>query len=210
MPELTFKAKMLVSETYQTNLIYFLLAMIYLILSLVLPTGRRAPNAVSKSSRRIEMGYGELWDATHVELLAAAWATLQLAFGALVIGLIVGLLVALARLSGNRALRRAALYYIELFRGTPALVQLFIVYFSLTEIGVHFSSFQAAMIGLGLNAAAYLARDIPAGASRPCPKGRWKRRKRLAWHATTCCAGSCCPRPSASCWRPLATSRSRC
>jgi len=117
------------------------------------------------------MGYGELWDATHVELLAAAWATLQLAFGALVIGLIVGLLVALARLSGNRALRRAALYYIELFRGTPALVQLFIVYFSLTEIGVHFSSFQAAMIGLGLNAAAYLAEIYRAGLEA-VPKGQ--------------------------------------
>jgi polar amino acid transport system permease protein len=117
------------------------------------------------------MGYGELWDATHVELLAAAWATLQLAFGALVIGLIVGLLVALARLSGSRALRRAALYYIELFRGTPALVQLFIVYFSLTEIGVHFSSFQAAMIGLGLNAAAYLAEIYRAGLEA-VPKGQ--------------------------------------
>ncbi|UVM02494.1 amino acid ABC transporter permease [Pseudomonas laurylsulfatiphila] len=117
------------------------------------------------------MGYGELWDATHGELLAAAWATLQLAFGALVIGLIVGLLVALARLSGSRALRRAALYYIELFRGTPALVQLFIVYFSLTEIGVHFSSFQAAMIGLGLNAAAYLAEIYRAGLEA-VPKGQ--------------------------------------
>jgi His/Glu/Gln/Arg/opine family amino acid ABC transporter permease subunit len=117
------------------------------------------------------MGYGELWDATHVELLAAAWATLQLAFGALVIGLIVGLLVALARLSGSRPLRRAALYYIELFRGTPALVQLFIVYFSLTEIGVQFSSFQAAMIGLGLNAAAYLAEIYRAGLEA-VPKGQ--------------------------------------
>ena len=54
------------------------------------------------------MGYGELWEATHVELLAAAWATLQLAFGALVIGLIVGLLVALARLSNSRPFGRGA------------------------------------------------------------------------------------------------------
>lgn len=117
------------------------------------------------------MGYGELWEATHVELLAAAWATLQLAFGALVIGLIVGLLVALARLSKNRALRRGALIYIEVFRGTPALVQLFIVYFSLTEIGVQFSSFQAAMIGLGLNAAAYLS-EIYRSGLEAVPKGQ--------------------------------------
>ncbi|MBA5983330.1 amino acid ABC transporter permease [Pseudomonas sp. MD195_PC81_125] len=117
------------------------------------------------------MGYGELWEATHVELLSAAWATLQLAFGALVIGLIVGLLVALARLSVSRPLRRAALIYIEVFRGTPALVQLFIVYFSLSEIGVQFSSFQAAMIGLGLNAAAYLSEIYRAGLEA-VPKGQ--------------------------------------
>jgi polar amino acid transport system permease protein len=117
------------------------------------------------------MGYGELWEATHVELLAAAWATLQLAFGALVIGLIVGLLVALARLSNSRPWRRAALFYIEVFRGTPALVQLFIVYFSLTEIGVQFSSFQAAMIGLGLNAAAYLS-EIYRSGLEAVPKGQ--------------------------------------
>ncbi|MDU9390017.1 amino acid ABC transporter permease [Pseudomonas sp. zfem002] len=117
------------------------------------------------------MGYGELWEATHVEFLQAAWATLRLAFGALLIGLLVGLLVALARLSSRRPLRRAALCYIELFRGTPALVQLFIVYFTLTEVGVHFSSFQAAMIGLGLNAAAYLAEIYRAGLEA-VPKGQ--------------------------------------
>lgn len=117
------------------------------------------------------MGYGELWEATHVELLQAAWATLQLAFGALVIGLAVGLLVALARLSGALALRRCALFYIEIFRGTPALVQLFIVYFSLTAVGVQFSSFQAAMIGLGLNAAAYLS-EIYRSGLEAVPKGQ--------------------------------------
>ena len=100
------------------------------------------------------MGYGELWDATHVELLAAALATLQMAIGALVIGLIVGLVLALARRSSSAPLRRAASIYIEVFRGTPALVQLFIIYFSLTAVGIEFSSFVAAIIGLGLNAAA--------------------------------------------------------
>ncbi|NWL76431.1 ABC transporter permease [Pseudomonas taiwanensis] len=117
------------------------------------------------------MGYAELWSAAQAELLVAAWATLQLAFGALVIGLLVGLLVALARLSGSAVLRRAALIYIEVFRGTPALVQLFIVYFTLTEVGIHFSSFQAAMIGLGLNAAAYLSEIYRAGL-QAVPKGQ--------------------------------------
>lgn len=117
------------------------------------------------------MGYGELWEAAHEELLAAALATLQLAIGALLIGLVVGLLIALARLSGNRRLRGVALLYIEVFRGTPALVQLFIVYFSLTAIGIEFSSYKAAVVGLGLNAAAYLAEIYRAGLEA-VPKGQ--------------------------------------
>lgn len=117
------------------------------------------------------MGYGELWEAAHEELLAAALATLQLAIGALLIGLVVGLLIALARLSGNCRLRGFALLYIEVFRGTPALVQLFIVYFSLTAIGIEFSSYKAAVVGLGLNAAAYLAEIYRAGLEA-VPKGQ--------------------------------------
>jgi len=117
------------------------------------------------------MGYGELWEAAHEELLAAALATLQLAIGALLIGLVVGLLIALARLSGNRRLRGFALLYIEVFRGTPALVQLFIVYFSLTAIGIEFSSYKAAVVGLGLNAAAYFAEIYRAGLEA-VPKGQ--------------------------------------
>lgn len=117
------------------------------------------------------MGYSDLWEAAHEELLAAALATLQLALGALLIGLLVGLLIALARLSKNRKLSRFAVFYIEVFRGTPALVQLFIVYFSLTAIGIQFSSYNAAVIGLGLNAAAYLAEIYRAGLEA-VPKGQ--------------------------------------
>ncbi|MFF7709500.1 ABC transporter permease subunit [Pseudomonas sp. NPDC007930] len=109
------------------------------------------------------MDLTQLWEAARGELFDAALATLQLAAGALAIGLVAGLLVALARRAPQRWLRRAALAYIELFRGTPALVQLFILYFGLTAVGVEFSSFQAATIGLGLNAAAYLAEVYRAG-----------------------------------------------
>ncbi|UHH29278.1 amino acid ABC transporter permease [Pseudomonas veronii] len=124
------------------------------------------------------MGYGELWDATHVELLAAALTTLQMAIGALVIGLIVGLVLALARRSSSAPLRRAASIYIEVFRGTPALVQLFIIYFSLTAVGIEFSSFVAAIIGLGLNAAAYLAEIYRAGLEA-VPKGQMEAAKAI-------------------------------
>jgi His/Glu/Gln/Arg/opine family amino acid ABC transporter permease subunit len=109
------------------------------------------------------MTYLELWQACREELLTAAWATLQLAFGALAIGLVVGLLVALLRMHRSPRLRRLAGAYVELFRSTPALVQLFILYFGLTAVGIEFSSFQAAMIGLGLNASAYLSEVYRSG-----------------------------------------------
>lgn len=119
------------------------------------------------------MTYFELWQACRDELLSAAWATLQLALGALVIGLVVGLLVALLRMNRSARIRRLATLYVELFRGTPALVQLFILYFGLTAIGIEFSSFQAAMIGLGLNASAYLSEVYRAGIEA-VPKGQFE------------------------------------
>ena len=119
------------------------------------------------------MTYYELWQACREELLAAAWSTLQLALGALAIGLVVGLLIALLRMSRERHVRRLATAYVELFRGTPALVQLFILYFGLTAVGIEFSSFQAAMIGLGLNASAYLSEVYRAGIEA-VPKGQYE------------------------------------
>jgi His/Glu/Gln/Arg/opine family amino acid ABC transporter permease subunit len=73
------------------------------------------------------------------------------------------LFTALLRLSRWRLLRLPAIAYIELFRGTPALVQLFVIYFGLPDIGIQPSPFQAAIIGLGLNGAAYLAEIYRAG-----------------------------------------------
>jgi His/Glu/Gln/Arg/opine family amino acid ABC transporter permease subunit len=119
------------------------------------------------------MTYLELWRACRDELLSAAWATLQLAAGALLIGLVVGLLVALLRMNRSQRIRRLATMYVELFRGTPALVQLFILYFGLTAVGIEFSSFQAAMIGLGLNASAYLSEVYRAGIEA-VPKGQFE------------------------------------
>jgi ectoine/hydroxyectoine ABC transporter permease protein EhuC len=119
------------------------------------------------------MTYLELWQAASPELLQAAWATLRLALGALAIGLVVGLLVALLRMNRKPWIKRVATAYVELFRGTPALVQLFILYFGLTAVGIEFSSFQAAMIGLGLNASAYLSEVYRAGI-QAVPRGQYE------------------------------------
>ncbi len=83
--------------------------------------------------------------------------TIQLTMVALTVGFVAGLPAALARVYGGRYLRWLAIAYIELFRGTPLLVQLFIVYYGLPDFGITFSRFAAAYITLGLNSGAYQA-----------------------------------------------------
>ena len=96
--------------------------------------------------------------------LLGGWPeTVTVALGALIFALMFGLLVALMRISRWRALRYPAIAYLEIFRGTPALVQLFVIYFGFPDIGFEPSPFQAAIVGLGLNGAAYLSEVYRAG-----------------------------------------------
>jgi His/Glu/Gln/Arg/opine family amino acid ABC transporter permease subunit len=89
--------------------------------------------------------------------------TLTVAIGALIFALIFGLVVALLRLSRWRMLRWVSTAYVEFFRGTPALVQLFVIYFGLPDAGFNPSPMQAAIVSLGLNGAAYLSEVYRAG-----------------------------------------------
>ena len=96
--------------------------------------------------------------------LLGGWPeTLTVAAGALFFALIFGLFVALLRISKWRALRWPATAYVEIFRGTPALVQLFVIYFGFPDVGFEPSPLQAAIVGLGLNGAAYLSEIYRAG-----------------------------------------------
>jgi len=96
-------------------------------------------------------------------LLGGLGTTVTVALGALVFALVFGLIVALLRVSRWRALRGLAIAYIEFIRGTPALVQLFVIYFGLPDAGITPTPLQAAIIGLGVNGAAYLAEIYRAG-----------------------------------------------
>ena len=91
------------------------------------------------------------------DLIEGAKITIQLTLVALALGVVVGLPAALARVYGSPWLRRFAVAYIEIFRGTPLLVQLFVVYYGLPDLGITFSRFGAAYITLGLNSGAYQA-----------------------------------------------------
>lgn len=96
--------------------------------------------------------------------LMGGWPeTVAVAAASLLFALSFGLVVALLRLSRWRALRIPTIAYVEFFRGTPALVQLFVIYFGFPDVGYQPSVFQAAIIGLGLNGAAYLSEVYRAG-----------------------------------------------
>ena len=89
--------------------------------------------------------------------------TLQLSALTMIIGLAIGLGVAMMNTSSYRSLQLAARTYIELIRNTPLLVQLFIVFFGLPSIGIKLTANDAALIALSINLGAYSAEIIRAG-----------------------------------------------
>ena len=92
--------------------------------------------------------------------LQAAWVTIQISLIALIIGLAVAALVAAARLSEFRPFRWFGTAYVSIFRGTPALIQIFLLYFGGPQIGINLEPFAAGAIALGMNIAAYMAESI--------------------------------------------------
>lgn len=95
--------------------------------------------------------------AVFPSLLGAVPVVLQLALGAMALALVLGLLIALARISTFKILRAIATLYVEVMRGTPLLVQLVYIFFVLPSIGVEIQPIPAGILGLGLNYAAYLS-----------------------------------------------------
>lgn len=98
------------------------------------------------------------------DLLAGATVTLAITALSLMVGIVIGLILALARISGWKILSWPAYVYIEFFRTTPPLVQIVWFYFVVPVIiGTELNSFQAASAALGLNIAAFLAEIFRAG-----------------------------------------------
>ena len=99
--------------------------------------------------------------------------TLPLAFISFILGLILALCTALARLSGIRILAGIARFYVWVIRGTPLLVQLFIIFYGLPSIGVTLNPFLSATIGFTLSVGAYNSEIIRASILS-VPKGQWE------------------------------------
>jgi len=97
------------------------------------------------------------------EIVHGVILTLQLSATTMIIGLAIGLVVAMASTSPTRLLRVPARVYVEAVRNTPLLVQLFIVFFGLPTLGIRLNANTAALIALSINLGAYSAEIIRAG-----------------------------------------------
>jgi polar amino acid transport system permease protein len=101
----------------------------------------------------------EKWPA----FLAGAWLTIQLTVVAVSLGFVVGTVCALARVYGGRPLRWVVGCYVELIRNTPLLIQIFIVYFGLSSLGLKLSAEVSAVVALVVNMGAYSTEIMRAG-----------------------------------------------
>jgi cystine transport system permease protein len=130
-----------------------------------------APEAAdAKPARSTWQLIGEnLWPLAR----AALTMTIPLTVISFALGLVIALAVALARLSSNIVASNVARFYISVIRGTPLLVQLFIVFFALPQFGVRIDPFPAAVIAFSLNVGGYAA-EIIRSAIQSIPKGQWE------------------------------------
>lgn len=119
-----------------------------------------------------------LWDIVRNLLLAGGW-TVLLTLVAFVLGGSAGGLVLYARISPQPVLRRLARAYIELFQGTPLLMQLFLVFFGLSLAGTDIPAWLAAALALTAYTSAFLA-EIWRGCVEAVPRGQWEAAASLA------------------------------
>ncbi|MGC1173479.1 amino acid ABC transporter permease [Polaromonas sp.] len=118
-----------------------------------------------------------LRDALPVMLKGAGW-TLLLAVTSVFFGAVIGTVVAITRLAKVPGLAQLAALYVSCMRGTPLLVQLFVIYFGLPSIGIQFDPITAGILGLSLNVGAYLSETI-RGAINGVEHGQWNAARSL-------------------------------
>jgi polar amino acid transport system substrate-binding protein len=110
-----------------------------------------------------DRGWRAILAANGPLLARAAWMTVLLSVCSMPLAMLAGLVVALARMYGPAPLRTLAVGYVELIRGTPLMLQLFVLYFLLPEVGVVLPDVLAGVLGLALNYSAYEAEIYRTG-----------------------------------------------
>jgi polar amino acid transport system substrate-binding protein len=113
------------------------------------------------------------WREAIWRLARAAVVTVLIAFGSMAIALLLGMPLAVGQWKGPRPVQWLCTVYVEFFRGTPVLVQLLFLYFGLPTIGLAMPGWLTALIGLGLNYAAYES-QVYRAALEAIPRGQWE------------------------------------
>lgn len=114
-----------------------------------------------------------LWWRYLPSFLEGLLVTVQLTACGVLLAVVVGALLAAARMSRSRSLRFIATWYIEIVRATPTLVVLLVTYFGLGSIGILFPAFWAAVVGLGMYYAAHFAENFRGGIES-VDRGQWE------------------------------------
>ena len=120
-------------------------------------------------SREMDILLSSIWPIIKAGLLV----TIPLSLIAFAIALVIAVVTALARISNYRLLRWFFGAYVWVFRGTPLLVQLFIIFFGLPKMGITLDAWAAAIITFSLNTGAYASESIRASILA-IPKGQWE------------------------------------
>src|SRR5438128_2003520 len=113
------------------------------------------------------------WREAVWRLTRAAMVTVLIAFGSMLIAVVLGMPLAIGQSKGPAWLQWLCTIYIEFFRGTPVLVQLLFLYFGLPTIGLAMPGWLTALVGLGLNYAAYES-QVYRAALEAIPRGQWE------------------------------------
>lgn len=103
-----------------------------------------------------------VWDNLAL-LFAGALTTFRISLLAIAVGLVIGIIGAICRTSGNKILDAIALAYVEVIRNTPYLIQLFFIFFGMPTLGIKLTAEQAAILSLAVNFGAYSTEIVRAG-----------------------------------------------
>ncbi|MCZ2402608.1 amino acid ABC transporter permease [Paenarthrobacter sp. Z7-10] len=114
-----------------------------------------------------------IWSSLGPLIGGAIKGTIPLTLASFSLGLILALIVALMRLSRNAVVSGVARFYVSVIRGTPLLVQLFVIFYGLPTVGVKLDPWPSAIIAFSLNVGGYAAEVIRA-AILSVPKGQWE------------------------------------
>jgi polar amino acid transport system permease protein len=106
--------------------------------------------------------WGAVWYAVPY-MLRGLLVTLEISVWAMLLGTLIGILLGLISVSDMRGLKAVVRAYVYFVRGTPALVQIFLVYFALPRIGFELSSFWSGVVALAFNSAGFIAEIVRAG-----------------------------------------------